>query len=147
MESTYAKAYTEVLEILKYIPVEEYLKIPQEKILEFEKNKDNDYSFIYDKRLSLEKQNVLKETKVIIVSLFRDYFATSAQKAKLEKILMYNEEILDGYNREKYSYDNIFKTNNKVENSNVKAELPVVKKEGFFTKIWRKLKGLFVGKD
>ena len=32
MTNTYAKAYTEVLEILKYFPHEEYLKIPKEKI-------------------------------------------------------------------------------------------------------------------
>ena len=101
---------------------------------------------MYDKNLSLDKQNILKETKVIIVSLFRDYFATEAQKAKLEKILVYNEEILDGYNREKYSYDNIFK-NNKKENVTEKTELPVVVKENFFIKLWRKFKGLFVGKD
>ena len=37
INSMYAKAYTEVLEIIKYFPEEEYVKIPKEKI-EFYKN-------------------------------------------------------------------------------------------------------------
>lgn len=32
INSKYAKAYTEVLEIIKYFPQEEYDKIPKEKI-------------------------------------------------------------------------------------------------------------------
>ena len=31
ISNTYAKAYTEVLEIIKYFPTEEYEKIPSEK--------------------------------------------------------------------------------------------------------------------
>ena len=32
INSRYAKAYTEVLEIIKYFPKEEFAKIPEEKI-------------------------------------------------------------------------------------------------------------------
>ena len=32
IDNKYAKAYTEVLEIIKYFPEEEYNKIPKEKI-------------------------------------------------------------------------------------------------------------------
>ena len=41
----YAKAYTEVLEIIKYLPKNEYDKIEKEKINFFEDNKDNSYKF------------------------------------------------------------------------------------------------------
>ena len=40
MNNTYRRAYTELLEILKYLPQEEYEKIPKEKIEFYEKNKD-----------------------------------------------------------------------------------------------------------
>ena len=55
MEGVYSKAYVEVLEILKYIPAKEYLKIPQEEILELERYKDNNYEFNYDVNIPFEK--------------------------------------------------------------------------------------------
>ena len=48
MENTYEKAYVEILEILKYIPMREYNKIPKERIEFFEKNKDKNYQYKYD---------------------------------------------------------------------------------------------------
>ena len=44
--SNYAKAYKEVLEIIKYFPKEEYNKIPNEKILFYQENMDKEYKFI-----------------------------------------------------------------------------------------------------
>ena len=70
MEGVYSKAYVEVLEILKYIPAKEYLKIPQEEILELERYKDNNYEFNYDVNIPFEDQTILKETKVILITLF-----------------------------------------------------------------------------
>ena len=39
VDINYANAYTEVLEILKYIPKEDYNKIPKNKIELYETNK------------------------------------------------------------------------------------------------------------
>lgn len=71
--SKYGIAYREVLEILKYIPVEDYNKIPKTKIELFETNANNDYTFTYDPNKTLEEQNVSNITKGIIILLFRDY--------------------------------------------------------------------------
>ena len=48
MDNMYATAYSEVLEILKYIPKEEYNKIPNEKIEVFKAKYDKKYKFKYD---------------------------------------------------------------------------------------------------
>ena len=40
MVNEYSRNYTEVLEILKYIPIDEYNKIPKQKIEFYEKYKD-----------------------------------------------------------------------------------------------------------
>ena len=48
MIDNYPKAYKEVLEIIKYLPKEEYERIPKEKIEFFEKNCDKEYNFIFD---------------------------------------------------------------------------------------------------
>lgn len=51
----YAKAYTEVLEILKYLPQNEYNKIDTERIKFFEANKDTSYKFRINPDIPLEK--------------------------------------------------------------------------------------------
>lgn len=109
MGNNYEKAYTEILEILKYIPKEEYERIPKEKILFFEENCDKNYEFKFDINKSLDEQEFLRETNAIIVVLFRDYFATDTQKEKLQRILLENERKYQEELREKYNPDDIFK--------------------------------------
>lgn len=76
----YANAYTEVLDILKYISKEDYEKIPKSKIKVFEENSNKNYSFTYDKNKTLDEQNVSEIAKAIIAILFRDYWATKEQR-------------------------------------------------------------------
>lgn len=79
----YANAYSEVLEILKYISKEDYEKIPNSKIELFESNHNEDYIFKYNPNKTLDEQNVSKTAKAIIAILFRDYWATEIQKEKI----------------------------------------------------------------
>lgn len=79
----YANAYREVLEILKYIPIEDYDKIPKNRINLFKSYANNDYAFCYDITKTLDEQNVSKTAKAIIAILFRDYWATELQKEKI----------------------------------------------------------------
>ena len=88
----YSKAFVEVLEILKYIPEEEYQRIPEDKIKFFKENMDKEYEFSIDPNVELSKQNISREANAIIVTLFRDYFASENQKEKLNHILQVNEE-------------------------------------------------------
>ena len=76
----YANAYTEVLEILRYISKEDYEKIPKSKIKVFEENSNNNYSFKYDVDKTLEEQNVSEIAKMIIAILCRDYWTTNEQR-------------------------------------------------------------------
>ena len=80
LSRVYQRANTEILEIIKNLPLKEQKMIPQEKIDFYERNKDQSYSFKYDPQKSLNEQNVLRETKALIVALFRDVFATEEQK-------------------------------------------------------------------
>ena len=85
----YGIAYKEVLEILKYIPIEDYNKIPKDKIELFETNANKDYIFNYDPNKTLNEQNVSKIAKGIIAILFRDYWATETQRQKIINIQNY----------------------------------------------------------
>ncbi len=87
----YRKAYTEVVEVLKYLPKDEYSKIPKEKIDYYEKNKDKDYEFQINPRIPVERQKISKEANAILVSLFLDYFINDAQKRGMKEMLDSNE--------------------------------------------------------
>lgn len=116
MSNKYAKAYKEVLEIIKFFPEEEYNKIPNEKIEFYKANMDNTYEFTIYPEIDLSEQNISKEANALIVSLFQDYFATEKQKEKINEILELNEKKLEQEKFEKYNPDNLFKNHNKVKN-------------------------------
>lgn len=152
MTTSYAKACTEVLEILKYLPEEEYNKIPKEKIESFEKNKDKEYVFKYNPKIDYTKQNISEKTSAIIITLFRDYFATDRQKNILEQILAQNDREIEEEKKKKYAYENIFKDTKKekIENSvevKKETELIEIEEKSFIKKIFSKIKRFFSKKE
>lgn len=139
------KSYTEILEIIKYLPHDEYEKIPKEKLEFYKKYKDPLYKFEYNPSKSLNEQNVLRETKVLIVNLFRDVVATKVQKEKLNRILDHNEQEYQVELCEKYSYDKIFNKKNikaKTEKTEKNTQM-VAYKENIFFKLYYIFKRLF----
>ena len=146
MSSKYARAYTEVLEIIKYFPKNEYNKIPKERIEYYKNNKDNNYNFEINPKIDLLKQNVSKEAGAIIVMLFKEYFATDLQKEKLEELLKLNEKKLEIEKREKFNPDDIFKNKEKESNKKeINANLPIeIKNDSFFKRMLNYIKNLSI---
>lgn len=135
MTNTYARAYTEVLEILSHFPYDEYSKIPKEKIEFYKTNMDKNYEYKINPKIELSKQYISKETNAILISLFKDYFATDKQKSVLNNLLNQNQIKLEKEKSEKYSIDNIFKVeknDNKEEVSLIEIE---IEKEKWYEKI------------
>ena len=112
----YANAYSEVLEILKYIPVEDYKKIPERKIELYKKNANKDYIFNYNPEKTLNEQNVSKIAKGIIAILFRDYWATEEQRETILAMQKVERINIEKIKRERYNPDNIFKPKNNNQN-------------------------------
>ena len=77
------KAYVEVLEILRYIPVEDYNKIPTEIIENMQLNADKEYKYIVTHPDNFQEQEMLKETETILAVLYRDYWATEEQRKRI----------------------------------------------------------------
>jgi len=140
VDIVYANAYAEVLEILKYVSKEDYNKIPKERIELFEKNANINYDFSYDINKTLDEQNVSKKAKTIIAILFRDYWATDAQREKIKAKEQYDRKIKEEENREKFNPDNIFKKNETkhTEIINENNQL-ILYKESIFKKIFNKI--------
>ena len=147
MNNKYAKAYTEVIEIIGYFAEEEYNKIPKEKIEFYENNKDTNYIFKINPDIDLDKQKISKEAYSILVSLFRDYFATDRQKEVLNNLLTQNEKKLEEEKFKKYNPENIFKKSNqenKIEENIIQNEVALVEyKESIFKRFINKIKSIF----
>ena len=137
----YKIAYSEVLEILKYISKEEFNKIPNDMIEMFKENAMTSNNFIYDPNKTLQEQNVSELSRYIIAILFRDYWATENQR---QRILAKQKYERQKRTEEMYSYDNIFKKNNndniskQIEESSTEIQM-VEYKEPVFKRIINKL--------
>ena len=139
ISNTYAKAYVEVLEILKYFPKKDYMKIPEEKIEFYKNNKDKNYIFTINPKVDLSKQNISREANAIIVNLYRDYFATEEQKLKIKEILELNQRKEEQEKRKKYKQENLFRRNDKYKATNTEPSanntMLVEYKESILTRI------------
>ncbi len=150
----YANAYTEVLDILKYISKEDYEKIPKSKIKVFEENSNKNYNFTYDENKTLDEQNVSEITKVIIAILFRDYWATKEQRYI---IIKKQQEIKDQKQKELMAK---FEQNKNISEKDLKkvnvasdldididyargTNLETYKEENIFKRIISKIRGIF----
>lgn len=149
MIGAYKKAYTEVIEIIKYFPKEEYDKIPLEKINYYKENMDKNYNFQIDPNIELEKQNISKEANAILVTLFNDYFATDRQKEVLNNLLKQNQQKLEIRKYEEYNPSNLFiqptikQQDTEILQENQKETSLSEIKESFFTKFIKFIKNIF----
>ena len=145
-QTKYANAYTEVYEILSCLNNEEYLKIPEELIEVFEENRNLEYEYEINDEQDLSKQPMLKETKAILLNIFRDYLATPEQNQKIKQWLQADRVYLENQKQKQYN-NNVFENNKKYEkinNEESKTILPVViKKQSIFYRIINKLKSFF----
>lgn len=151
----YANAYTEVLDILKYISKEDYEKIPKSKIKVFEENSNKNYSFTYDENKTLDEQNVSEIAKTIIAILFRDYWATKEQryviiKKQQEIKEQKQKELIAKFEQNKNISEKDLKKVNVASDLDLDIDyellgtnMPLYKKEeGFFEKLVNKIKEL-----
>lgn len=144
----YANAYSEVLEILKYISKEDYEKIPNSKIELFETNYNKDYIFKYNPNKTLDEQNVSKTAKAIIAILFRDYWATEIQKEKIISKQNYDRTKFEEEMKARYNSNNLFKNNEKriiMDNTEKEEELALIETSDikWYKKVWRFLTKFF----
>lgn len=139
----YAMAYTEVIEILKYVPDEDVEKIPEEKLEFYKTNMDREYHYKLDMNKEFEEQEMSNITKAVLANIFRDYWATPYQKERIKAKEKYDLEKLEEEKREKYNPDNIFKSQ-KFEQAVEDSKLPIeIKKETFLKKLLKFIKNMF----
>ena len=143
------KAYSEILEILKYMPLEYVEKIPKQLIEIFKKEKMEDYEPQIDKDIVPSGKELQEQTLQILAMLNYNYWCDSEEhKKELYDKYKKNEIQREKELKEKYDIDKIFERraykNNENEN---KQEVSLVEyKNSIFSKIIIKLRKIFLNR-
>lgn len=143
------QVYSEIYSVLNLLGKNYINKLPT-KLYQLISNKKNlDYIPQYTMDISLEKQNIMKET-LALLALFRlNYWCTSnIEKDRIKNNFLINENLYQEELKNKYNPDTIFKNNKKqIETTEVKEKIENVSlveyKDNIFTKILNKIKSIF----
>lgn len=127
MRKDYSEAYSEVLEVLKYIDINEYSKIPKSTLQLLESNCNENSDFTYNVALPFDKQNISNDAKLILAIIYRNCWISQEEK---QEILDKQKEYLSYVESKKKSADEIFETRNEkiVEELQKNNYLPVKQK-------------------
>ena len=131
-ESEYAKAYKEVIELLRYIPIEETRKIPRKIIDYYNNNKDETYEFQYNPNIEFNKQKIMYLSKILIANLYKKYWCDEIERIRIEKK---EEREIQLEQDEEYNTDNLLEKKEEGENK----AIAVIKKENIFYRILKKI--------
>ena len=143
----YKKAHVELYEIIKNLSKKEKEKIPETFINNLSLNMDNNYVFEYDSSKNILEQNLMNETKALLVQMYIRYLAPEEDQELWER---YNRNCLNKIEQEKsnkYSYDKLFankKYISKTIEENVTPNMNLVEyKESLIKKILNKILSIF----
>lgn len=143
MENKYAKAYREVYEILKKVPEEDLKKIPKEVLLMLQNKMDKEYKYKLLKDVDFEKQIMMRETKVLLAIIYRDFWATEYECDRINKKVNYDVQKYEENKKQEYNSEDIFKRKQQRVQENV--NLPIVlEKRNFFVKLIDYIKNKFL---
>ena len=148
MKNTINQAFTEVYDVINHMEIEMQEKIPQKFINLIKENRDLDYKLNINYKEDIKKQ-LLKESKVILSLIYRDFLCSKEKKEKLLQLdleeIRREEKILS----EKYEIDFEKRKKEKIEKNIEKTKeqdekLPTkVEKEKWYKKIFEIFKKLF----
>ena len=85
------RANNEVLELLRHIPLKNYLKIPDKEITYLRTHQDENYYFKYNEESSIESQTISREAFIIFTRLYITYIANPKEQESIKNILKLND--------------------------------------------------------
>lgn len=145
----YANAYYEIYKIIENMPLEYKNNVPKEFINYIKEYMNVNHIFKYDITKDFLNQDIMIETKALLVNIYKNFLAKPEEKAYWDKytiecINIAEENKIKIYNNsgDKFYSKNTFMSNNNNVKMNQnkkieeKCELPVViKKNSLFEKV------------
>lgn len=102
------RAYSEVYSFLNALGTYYISKIPDAVYDTIKENRDENYNPIFNKNESITENNISKEALSLISAINLQYWCHNEDEKKILKEAYINN---DNIEKEKYSYDNLFKNN------------------------------------
>ena len=148
MEENYAKALAEIDDIIKYADKESKEKISEEFIKFVKDNKDKNYKTKIDPNKKIEEQEILYETKVILASMYRDFWATEEERSVIDNKINFDLAMQQKeFEKTVKSAEEMFKKeDSEINLKNISEEvnlLPKDESKSIFSKILDFIKKLF----
>ena len=149
MDINIQETYSEVYGILNMLG-ENYIKrLPNSLYEMIRDSKSLTYNPQYNKEISLNEQNIKRESLSMIALFHLNYWCNSnEEKEQLKQLFKNNEEKHQAEIREKYNPDNLFKNRKQeisTESQPFKKDVSMVeyKEKNFLQKLFDKIKHLF----
>lgn len=127
------KALAEVYAIIIMLDNNDYSKIPKNVVMAIKNNMDDDYEVDIE---SIERGNLLPDTTNILATLYFYYLANSDEKNIISSLIELKKQ-------QNYIYPIFSSKKIILKETNIQPNLPVVKKENIFVKLWNKIKSIF----
>ena len=137
--------YSEVYGILNMLGNNYIMKLPSSLYKMIEEKKSNEYHPKYDSEVSLEEQNIRRESISMIALFHLNYWCSSnEEKENLKTIFKDNETKYQTELRRKYNPDNLFKRqSSEQKESSITKEIAMVEyKESILKKFINKIKNI-----
>lgn len=141
MEIEYQKAFAEVDEIFKIMPIDLLSKIPPKFREVISQNKDKEYKVQIQE--PLDEKNLRKETVVILGLIYRDFLATPEEKKELQ--LKESEDLkkIEEDMQKQYDINQVFEKRKARQIEQNETELIPYKEPSFIKKFFNLIKGIF----
>ncbi len=133
--------------MFKYLDEPLKRKIPQDLIEHYNRIKNNDYNFILNKSLPLEKQNLMPETINIFSFIYLKYCCNVEERNNLIKAARAQKTLQDEEINAKYDFDVLRKNKDELSKDEVKVEentsLVTTESTKWYNNIIEKIKSFF----
>lgn len=134
------QANNEVLELLRHIPLKNYLKIPDEELTYLKTHQDENYYFKYNEDVYIKSQNISREALIIFIRLYITYIANKKEQ-EIIKNMLYLNDLKNQAKKKKYDSSELFKNKKNINNTNM---LPIrIKNDGIFSKLFSTIKNFY----
>lgn len=144
---TLKNALKEVDYIIQNLPLGIQKKISSDFRKSIVENMNESYvPNAFDENKSLEEQNILDETKLILAAIYRDYIVSDEERDNLVIEENKIKQKLEEKKREIYNPNSLFKNNTnqeKTKTDEFSTEICENKKKGFFSMIFNMINNLF----
>ncbi len=153
MTKEYRQSLTELKTILVYMDPEDVQKIPEKIISFINKNYDSDYTPSIDRDIPLDKQNIKKDTRVLLSIFYRYYWCEAEERNRLlaedrraleefKNKMSKNTRLEDVLERQK-SAQRLMEEVNKAEEPKQGMQMVSTQKTKWYQRIFEKLSTLF----